>query len=1090
MADETLNITVVEDNGSTNKLVTAVNNLAKASDALADSTDKSTAASQGANKARDAEAASTAKAAKEAKGYVDAQGNYIRNVGSNTTATRGAVSAQEALTNSMSSTAAATTAAGAAVTPFVSSVSAAAGTGREFNARVAELNASLNGAAAPANNATQAVRGYVDAQGNYIRLVGSQANGVRQAAAAQDELTKATSAGSIEAGRAAAGYGPLNAATATAGASNAAFEARVRSLNAELAGLAPAGAGAAAGVAPIAPAVQGSGAAAQTANGWIAQYRQSLFGVGPAGTQAAQGSAAAGAAAGGAGNGARGGAGGFQDLSAAMRGTQSAASTLATSLAALGVGLSAGSVISAADSYSVMQNKLRLLTTDQTKLNEVMRVSFDIAQRTSTPFEAISTLYGRISMNAGKYRISADDAGKVTETLALAFQASGASGVEAGRAIEQFNQGIAKGKLEVQDFKSIVQAAPAVQNAMLLGLRNIGVAVNGSLSEALSKGTITAEQMLRALASVTGTMRDFAAGAAPTVANAMTRVQNSFIQYIGSANQGNAITGTLIGAMDALGRNMNTVIPIAVGLTGLLAFGVIAGSISAIVGLAGAMGTLATVMGGALVSAIGAVTTGVVTMGAAALANPLLAGAIVVAVGLAAAALYRYGGAMKDAAAGALGLRSSSLAQAEAAYAQAGGATALGTASEQSAAKLAVLKAANDNARTSMAQAQQAITSAREALARTVPGTQENVTAQAALKTALDNGTDAAKKAATAQEALADANNKAAASGKASAVAQALTGSEVNALGEKLTSLSTLMQRHAEEVRAAAEQYKYFQEQALAASQALDKEQASLQNAQTALAATRGLFTSFDASVAGSNASLSQGQSALSGYAQGLGQIGAAAEDATAKLVAGQKAARDFFDMGKSKGIGSLVSEFTPKPIPEGHKTKTIYKEFGGNGYKILQANLIDDGIDWSNYSAQAAAAGAKVAAAGLGDKAAFAAADAVQQQVNSSAVASVTKGSTGAMSMMAFADGGSFIVGGSGGTDSQLVQFMASPNERVTIETPSQRMPARQAAPAMPARRGSQPVIINIKADDFGQFKRSQRQIAQDIGERVARAS
>lgn len=38
------------------------------------------------------------------------------------------------------------------------------------------------------------------------------------------------------------------------------------------------------------------------------------------------------------------------------------------------------------------------------------------------------------------------------------------------------------------------------------------------------------------------------------------------------------------------------------------------------------------------------------------------------------------------------------------------------------------------------------------------------------------------------------------------------------------------------------------------------------------------------------------------------------------------------------------------------------------------------------------------------------------------------------------FASGGSFQVGGNGGTDSQLVQFRASPNERVTVSTPGQQ--------------------------------------------------
>lgn len=49
------------------------------------------------------------------------------------------------------------------------------------------------------------------------------------------------------------------------------------------------------------------------------------------------------------------------------------------------------------------------------------------------------------------------------------------------------------------------------------------------------------------------------------------------------------------------------------------------------------------------------------------------------------------------------------------------------------------------------------------------------------------------------------------------------------------------------------------------------------------------------------------------------------------------------------------------------------------------------------------------------------------------------------------FAHGGSFRVGGSGGTDSQPVMFMASPNETVTIQTPQQRAQAPVAAAPAP---------------------------------------
>lgn len=53
----------------------------------------------------------------------------------------------------------------------------------------------------------------------------------------------------------------------------------------------------------------------------------------------------------------------------------------------------------------------------------------------------------------------------------------------------------------------------------------------------------------------------------------------------------------------------------------------------------------------------------------------------------------------------------------------------------------------------------------------------------------------------------------------------------------------------------------------------------------------------------------------------------------------------------------------------------------------------------------------------------------------------SLLGGLFGGGSLFGFANGGQFKVGGSGGTDSQLVAFRASPNETVTVTRPDQRM-------------------------------------------------
>lgn len=56
-------------------------------------------------------------------------------------------------------------------------------------------------------------------------------------------------------------------------------------------------------------------------------------------------------------------------------------------------------------------------------------------------------------------------------------------------------------------------------------------------------------------------------------------------------------------------------------------------------------------------------------------------------------------------------------------------------------------------------------------------------------------------------------------------------------------------------------------------------------------------------------------------------------------------------------------------------------------------------------------------------------------------------KGGTAAPKAAGFKTGGSFVVGGTGGPDSQLVRFFATPGERVTVETPEQQ---RQSATAL----------------------------------------
>jgi len=81
------------------------------------------------------------------------------------------------------------------------------------------------------------------------------------------------------------------------------------------------------------------------------------------------------------------------------------------------------------------------------------------------------------------------------------------------------------------------------------------------------------------------------------------------------------------------------------------------------------------------------------------------------------------------------------------------------------------------------------------------------------------------------------------------------------------------------------------------------------------------------------------------------------------------------------------------------------------------------------------------------------------------------------------FANGGSFQVGGQGGVDRNLVSFMASANERVTVETAAQQRRSDKQASTV---SNTYNVNITIPGADADSFRRSQGQIASDLASAV----
>jgi tape measure domain-containing protein len=79
---------------------------------------------------------------------------------------------------------------------------------------------------------------------------------------------------------------------------------------------------------------------------------------------------------------------------------------------------------------------------------------------------------------------------------------------------------------------------------------------------------------------------------------------------------------------------------------------------------------------------------------------------------------------------------------------------------------------------------------------------------------------------------------------------------------------------------------------------------------------------------------------------------------------------------------------------------------------------------------------------------------------------------------------GGNFTVGGNGGTDSQLVQFMATPGEQVNVSTPAPKGTGGTGG------NGGVNVNMIVVAQDANSFNRSQRQIVTSLQSQLTRVA
>ena len=205
-------------------------------------------------------------------------------------------------------------------------------------------------------------------------------------------------------------------------------------------------------------------------------------------------------------------------------------------------------IATAADSYKLMNARLKLATSSQEEFNTAQTELRRIAVDTRTQLEPLATLYQRISRPLKEAGRSQKDILAVTEAVATSFRVSGASAQEAENGVIQFAQALGAGALRGDEFNSVAEQAPRLMQALADSL-NVPI---GSLKEMAAQGLLTADVVTSALVEQLAVLRTEAESLPETVGGAMTALADRWSEAVGQAN-----VQPLIDAINSLGDTLS-----------------------------------------------------------------------------------------------------------------------------------------------------------------------------------------------------------------------------------------------------------------------------------------------------------------------------------------------------------------------------------------------------------------------------------------------------------------------------------------------------------------------------------------------------
>ena len=229
------------------------------------------------------------------------------------------------------------------------------------------------------------------------------------------------------------------------------------------------------------------------------------------------------------------------------------------------------------DRLNVVKNKIRGLYESEQMAADVTEMIYKSAQDARTSMDAFSTTFLKVQLATEKYGFSAQEAVDLTNTLAKALTVGGATASETASVMLQMSQALSKGKLDGDEFRSVMENSPVLMRALAREAgKAMGVVGAGQkeLMQWSRTGKLTIDILLGALKNMKSEMDRKFGGTTETITQAFAKLDNSWEMFIGHfAEEGalESIRNTISNIADVMERWGRGIINIGKWFSSMLA---------------------------------------------------------------------------------------------------------------------------------------------------------------------------------------------------------------------------------------------------------------------------------------------------------------------------------------------------------------------------------------------------------------------------------------------------------------------------------------------------------------------------------------